>query len=126
MASWLTNFENWCSGRTGLLVTAAGVTLRRVAWHGAAVEHHIRWPEIQRIVAFKRDCYTVDSIRMLIVTSAGVVEIGEDVPGWDDWTAALPERLPGAKRFEEWFFAVAFPAFAENATVLYPAQEPGA
>lgn len=102
-----------------LVLSDAALVVRRRDWKRAWHEESIPWAEIRKVVAFKRDCYTVDSIRMLLVTEAGVAEIGEEMAGWDAWTSALPERLAGAKRFEEWFFEVAFPAFEENATLLY-------
>jgi hypothetical protein len=34
--------------------------------------------------------------------------------GWETLTNALPEYLPGSKLSSEWFFRVAFPAFATN------------
>lgn len=104
------------------MLSDAALVVRRRDWKRAWQEQRVPFAEVRKVVAFKRDCNTVDSIRMLLVTEAGVVEIGEEMAGWDAWTAALPERLAGAKRFEEWFFEVAFPAFEENATLLYDAS----
>ncbi len=101
------------------MLTDAALLVRRRDWKRAWHEQRIPFAEVRKVVAFKRDCYTVDSIRMLLETDAGVVEIGEEMAGWEAWTAALPERLAGAKRFEEWFFEVAFPAFEENATIVF-------
>lgn len=105
------------------MLTDAALLVRRRDWKRAWHEQRIPFAEVRKVVAFKRDCYTVDSISMLLVTDAGVVEISEEMSGWEAWTAALPERLSGAKRFEEWFFEVAFPAFEENATILFRAAE---
>lgn len=105
-----------------LVLTEAALVIRRRDWKRAWQEQRIPFTGVRKVVAFKRDCYTVDSIRMLLVTDAGVVEISEEMSGWDAWTAALPDRLSGAKRFEEWFFEVAFPAFEEQATLLYDAS----
>jgi hypothetical protein len=81
----------------------------------------IPWGSIAEITAFKRDCYTVDSIRLLIVTSDGqAYELAEDDEGWDEVTSELSTRLPGCLAFESWFFQVAFPAFETNLTRLYP------
>ena len=105
-----------------LVLTEAALVIRRRDWKRAWQEQRVPLAGVRKVVAFKRDCYTVDSIRMLLVTDAGVVEISEEMSGWDAWTAALPDRLSGAKRFEEWFLEVAFPAFEEQATLLYDAS----
>ena len=111
--------------RTGvqdeLLLTDAALLVRRR--EGEWREQRIPFNEIRKVVAFKRDCCTVDSVRMLVVTGAGAVEISEEMSGWEEWITALPERLPGALRLEEWFFAVAFPPFAAQPTLLYEAPE---
>ena len=81
----------------------------------------IPWNSIVAVDAFKRDCYTVDSIRLLVITSGGLsYELAEHHEGWEDITCAISENLPGCLAFEEWFFEVAFPAFETNLTRLYP------
>lgn len=109
-------------------MTADALLVRPRRGEDAGREKAIPFAEVRQVVAFKRDCYTVDSIRMLLVAGAETVEISEEMSGWEEWIAALPERLPGALRFEEWFFEVAFPAFETRATLLYETQagSPGA
>jgi hypothetical protein len=80
-----------------------------------------KWSEIARIFAFKRDCWTVDSIRMWVELGASrAIEISESMSGWKEFVKALPVHVPGALSEEEWFSKVAFPAFELCMTELYP------
>jgi hypothetical protein len=91
----------------------------RKALPGEVVQ--FRWSEITRIIAFKRDCLTVDSIRMLVELNASqTLEISEEMSGWNGFVKDLPLRIPGALSQDQWFTKVAFPAFALCLTELYP------
>lgn len=80
-----------------------------------------KWSEITRIFAFKRDCWTVDSIRMGVELGASrAIEVSEEMSGWRNFVKALPVLVPGAPSQDEWFTKVAFPAFALCLTELYP------
>ena len=83
----------------------------------------VPWDRVENVTAFKRDCYVVDSIRILFATSDGrFYEIAEHDEGWDELVAQLPSRLDGCLPFESWYFEVAFPAFETNWTPLYARQ----
>jgi hypothetical protein len=80
----------------------------------------VPWDSIQRIVAFKRDLWSVDRICLAIVLQTGeAVEVDEDMEGWVAFVDALPEHLPGCRIFGEWFEPVASPAFGPNPTTLF-------
>lgn len=80
-----------------------------------------QWSEITRVFAFKRDCYVVDSIHMLLeLNTSQQVEIFEEMAGWQDFVTALPNYVPGAPAIQEWFTSVAFPPFETCWTQLYP------
>jgi hypothetical protein len=80
----------------------------------------IFWEDVVRVVAFKRDCFTVDCICMSITTLDGTTaEVNEEMEGWSDLTEALPHYLCGSRTVGEWFSRVAFPAFALNETVIF-------
>lgn len=78
------------------------------------------WDEAISIKAFKRDLFAVDQICLAIELRSGRgVELNEEMVGWDSLVQELPEYLPGCKKFEAWFLAVAFPAFEPNLTPIF-------
>jgi hypothetical protein len=78
------------------------------------------WREIARVTAFKRDRLVVDCVCILLADRHGrVLELDEEMAGWQELCDMLPTRLPGAKPFHEWFMQVAFPAFATNVVEIY-------
>jgi len=79
----------------------------------------IRWADIAEVVAYKRDLLTMDLICAAFSTAAGVLELNEEVQGWDDVMAALPVQLPGARPFAGAFLDIVVPAFAANTTTLF-------
>ena len=48
-----------------------------------------------------------------------MVEVNEEMEGWESFTETLPENLPGCNRWSESFFQIAFPAFATNETQIF-------
>lgn len=81
----------------------------------------VEWSEVLAVLAYKVDCYTFDQIRVAFLSRTGDVlfEVTDDSDVQQPMMERLPEFLPGALRFEQWFFDVAFPAFAENQTLIY-------
>ena len=80
----------------------------------------LSWQEIGRIVAYKRDLFAYDRLCMFVARADGSgIEVNEEMDGWKALCEALPQVLPGCKSFDDWFQAVAFPAFATNKTELY-------
>jgi len=82
----------------------------------------IAWKDIEKIRVFKQDLGIYDQVCALIQIGgihSGIVEITEEMPGWKEWILSLPEYLPQAQKFEEWFMQVAFPAFAQNHLIIY-------
>jgi hypothetical protein len=78
------------------------------------------WSDVQQAYAFKRDLYTVDEIRLLLVPTKGdKVEVTEEMSGWKDLIEKLPEYLPGFPPFETWFTRVALPPFATKWVPLF-------
>jgi len=78
------------------------------------------WSDVTQVVAFKRDCFTVDNMRLAFeIDGELVVEIHEDMAGWTDLLDALPGNLPGALPLEVWWAKVAFPPFELCLTKLY-------
>lgn len=79
----------------------------------------IRWQDVTKIVAYKRDCFGTDLICLLIATQAPAIEINEEATGWQPFLDAAQQNLPGMVPFETWFPQVAFPAFELNPTTLF-------
>ena len=80
----------------------------------------MRWAEVHRATAFKRDFFTVDWICLFFARPDDTgIELDEEMAGWRRLATALPMHLPGCRASDEWFSAVAFPAFAPNPTEIY-------
>ena len=78
------------------------------------------WYEVTRIIAFKRDCWTVDSIRFVFeLNGTHTVEVSEEMLGWKALVEAVPVHLPGALSQEDWFPKVASPALELCLTDIY-------
>jgi len=85
----------------------------------------IRWSEIERVVAFKRDMYVVDCLCLRLSRSDGHgVELNEEMARWNSLVEALPRYLPGCLPFPAWFHDVAFPPFATNELEIYSRTSP--
>jgi hypothetical protein len=78
-----------------------------------------RWSEVTVAIAYKRDCFSYDVICVAIETSTGAIEIHEQMRGWNSLVQALPERLPGCQKYEEWFTKVAQPPFATSQIEIF-------
>jgi hypothetical protein len=79
----------------------------------------VKWSEVNGIVAFKRDLYSVDLICMGFTTAEGSVEVNEEMEGWEALTDALPLYLPGTPSPADWWNGVVQPPFAANPTILF-------
>jgi hypothetical protein len=91
-------------------------------WNGSAeTETRLAWDEVGLVAAYKRDCYTVDQMRIAIADRAErvCIDISEEDDGYRALIAALPKYLPGCLASKEGFTQVAFPAFETNWTVLH-------
>lgn len=79
-----------------------------------------QWDDAIVLTAFKRDLYVVDRICLEFELKDGeIIEVDEEMKGFDALVQKLPEYLPGCKSFDEWFEVVAFPAFKLNATQIF-------
>jgi hypothetical protein len=94
-------------------------------WCGGAPEQHIRWADVVEIVAYKEDLLAVDDIRLgfRLGGQSDYFAISEDLNGFNDLLEMLPAHFPGIRT--DWFGDVAFPAFAENWTVIWTKNSVG-
>ena len=80
----------------------------------------VRWKNVVKLEAFKRDLVAVDLICLAICLNDNTeVEINEEMDGWEPLLRKLPEYLSGCEEFDRWFAVVAQPPFKENLTVIY-------
>jgi hypothetical protein len=84
------------------------------------------WTNVEQIVAFKVDAMVVDHICLGFRTKgeSTLHVTDEETPGWEELLGEISRRFEVP--FEDWFRKVAFPAFAENFTVLWAAPQLGA
>lgn len=82
--------------------------------------HKISWKEISSVKVFKRDLLTVDEICMEIGTKEGkLLEVSEEMTGWDDLVKSITNYLEECTSFEEWFPKVADPPMETNLIEIY-------
>ena len=98
-----------------LHVSVDGLALR--AADGARVRS-FRWGDVHRVDTFKLDLFGVDMICVSFLTSVHPESLiaNDSMTGFCDLCDQLALRLPGIA--EDWWRAVAFPAFATNHAVL--------
>lgn len=80
------------------------------------VKHQIAWDEIEKIIAYKIDIFTVDEFCIDIIIGSTVYTISEEFHNWDAFVKVIKDMLPSKK---DWFSEVAHPAFKRNETVLF-------
>ena len=86
----------------------------------SAADLSMKWSEVCKAVAFKRDLFSVDLICLFLYRSDNSgLELDEEMKGWCEFIEAMPTYLQNCKLFEDWFSKVAFPAFAANPTEIY-------
>ena len=83
----------------------------------------VRWEEVDKVLAFKRDLLTSDEVCLAfeIGDSDTVFEVNEGVGSFWDLVARVKEVFPDSE--QDWEETVVNPAFAENSAVLY--ERPG-
>jgi len=86
---------------------------------GSESKTELKWSEVNGVVAYKRDCLTVDLICMGFTTPDGGVEVNEEMDGWKTLIDAVPCLLLGTTSKEEWWQKVEQPLFAANPTTLF-------
>jgi len=83
----------------------------------------MKWGDVREVRAFKEDLYTVDRIcwRFCKDDDERAVDVNEEMLGFAELRKSIESRF--GVRDEDWFQDVAFPAFVENMTVIWPGQE---
>jgi hypothetical protein len=103
------------SGSSGIQLTEDGSTISGTS------QERILWSDIVEIVAFKRDLWSHDEICLGIRTigSEQCLIVSEESEGFTALTEEVSNRFELTK---DWWSKVAFPAFVENWTRLWPPE----
>lgn len=109
----------WLKARQQYSIEMVTVNLDGFTYRKDMVEETILWSEINRIITFKVDCYTIDMIWLAFVRQENdlVIQIREEAEGFKELMSALDVQFPTID--PEWFMKVAQPPFAENFTILF-------
>ena len=79
------------------------------------------WDGVTRVFAYKRDCFAVDQICIVIGTAEDCdwIEVREDDEGYESLINQMPIRMTGCPSPHEWWERVALPPFATQWTQIY-------
>ena len=80
----------------------------------------IGWQDVEAIYAYKKDCLTVDQIRIILVSEKWQIEFTEEDKDFDGLQRCISKHL---KVLPDWYKLLArSSAFETTWTVLYPCQ----
>ena len=79
----------------------------------------ILWSDVEKIYAYKKDCFASDQIRIEIysVNPEADILITEDTLGFAEFQKELSRRFPSISA--DWFGKIIQPPFATNLTLFY-------
>ncbi len=115
--------ERLCTGfvvHKQTAVTRFDASRVSVTWPGdlgSATRMDFQWDEVESVSAYKKDCFAIDQLRLVFKAAQGVIEITEDIEGWDRLVEALPGYLPGMLAKAEWWGPLVQPARPEDQPV---------
>jgi len=86
----------------------------------------LKWEQINAVFAYRRDCYTVDQIRLILGNDVELtwMEVTEDDVGVKVLIVELARRLPGFPNVYDRWDKVAQPPFETQWTELYRRSAP--
>lgn len=77
----------------------------------------IKWTDIERLIAYKKDLLTSDEICLDIIYNNWQITITEETPGWYQFVEKLKFVFPNIPK--NWDTEIVDLAFATNLTILY-------
>ena len=80
-------------------------------------EQKVKWADIERLVAYKKDLVTIDEICLDIIYNNREITVTEETVGWYQFLQKIRLEFPSIP--ENWDSDIAHPAFATNLRVLY-------
>lgn len=82
------------------------------------------WKEVTRVIVYRRDVYAGDLICLAVeLGNSRTVELDETMRGWQEFLAALPSYLPGAKGAEEAFVSLVATPDMDGRVVVFAREE---
>ena len=81
----------------------------------------IGWDEVAEAFAYKRDCFSVDQICIILGTADSTrwIQVSEDDEGYQQFIQQLPSRIAYFPTPDEWLEKVRLPPFAPMWTQIY-------
>jgi hypothetical protein len=104
------------------------IGLTQVVQQGESAQtHHLVWEQVANVFAYKRDCFAVDQICIVIGTATPTewIEVREDDEGYQYLIEQMPIRIVGCPTPNEWWERVVLPPFATQWTQIYPREPKG-
>lgn len=80
-------------------------------------EQKIKWNDIERLVGYKADLFTIDEIRMDIVYNNYQITISEETPGWYQFLEKIKSIFSTIPK--DWDTEIIQPPFQTNCMILY-------
>ena len=80
-------------------------------------QQKIKWAEIERLIAYKRDLMTTDEICLDIIYNNWQTTINENTAGWYQFVERTKLIFPSIPK--NWDSEIVHPAFATNLSILY-------
>jgi len=90
-------------------------------FHFETEQKKIKWADIERLVAYKKDLMSSDEICMDIVFNNWQITINEETPGWYQFVEKTKVIFPSI--LKNWDTEIVHPAFETNLTILYNRQD---
>ena len=84
-------------------------------------QQKIKWVDIERLIAYKRDLMTTDEICLDIVFNNWQTTINEETLGWYQFVEKTKVIFPSIPK--NWDTEIVHPAFETNLTILYQRQD---
>ena len=80
-------------------------------------EQKVKWADIERLIAYKKDLVTIDEICLDIIYNNREITLTEETAGWYQFLQKI--RLVFPSILENWDRDITNPAFATNLRILY-------
>jgi hypothetical protein len=126
LRAWWAGIREWRAGkRLEINCDDSGVALVSVPPDNEP-PLRLKWEQINAVFAYKRDCYTVDEIRLILGDDVDLtwMEVTEDDVGFKVLIVELARRLPGFPNVYDWWDNVPQPPFETQWTELYRKAAP--
>lgn len=79
---------------------------------------NVTWDEVRRVYAYKKDCFTVDQVRLIFMSEQDGIEFTEDDSGFLELCALLNDKLGVPDGWHGRLITA--PAFQTTFTIVYP------